>query len=116
MIDNEKAAPAVGAAEGGSAETLPGQENSMHFNYTTDRLTPQEKRAQRVLSVVINAAQNAHADEFFLDYNTLSCILLIPKEELMSIVAEHLNGAIIHIGRRCQEDQSGNENSKRKTG
>lgn len=34
MIDNEKAAPAVGAAEGGSAETLPGLELLMHYDST----------------------------------------------------------------------------------
>ena len=102
MTMKKRAASAVAAAGGGNAENLSRKDTFMHSYFITDVNIRQAERAERVLTVVLRLTMNYGIAS--VSISTLSCILLIPEEELRAICREYLDGLTVYIARKCRED------------
>lgn len=81
---NEKAASVVGATESGEGEKTIGQCFTPKADFNIITAQKQRERAERLLFLLLRAAiQNG--GEIYIPYSILSCIALIPENEVREL-------------------------------
>ena len=85
MTGNKEAAPAVAAAESGKGVNHDGHRNAFPISDSTiQAIQKQLEREERLLFILFRAARQ-NGGVLFMPYSTLSCISLIPEDEVREL-------------------------------